>query len=537
MVFGMGFARAFNQVGFFEQAELTDLATNSGGSWFLAPLVYNPDFYEHVVNSTDDGFFEYVKSLVEGMDHIVAGALGSKLGNPLLKAFTMHVKGMGSILSGALGSKMGNPLLKAVEAADDAGAIGQMANFAKASSTTNYDWMKVMRNMMGNTPGLANPNFYETTIANQVSRATLKGPSLHFGATLLTSAYLEGESSSGHSKLYQTYLLDQSGRPLVNQGGGKLVGIPLDYIVPGETTRGTASVGFHAPASSLYDYTPVSVGIEVSQVQWYNPNKATDRTMPWPALPAEVSVASIAAISGAAAGLMGSPQMLKQFITENFGGAKFFLIGQIMPSGLEDLSVCSTPSSDEKGKSACPNPASRFADGGFCDNSATVQTVAHMQRQYNADRLRLVLTGYVMKNPTKSDWTSASDMRDISVLFAKVTTVAPGQMMPAAETPATQGVSRPSPQIFAAEFASIAWSDVSGPGSSEHYNQKTATLTTTTVSNPAYGVVEGTTVDIILFVVGSSLSCLQAGFSKEYAEAAAKVAASDAARLLQMWLA
>merc|ERR1712205_134702 len=98
---------------------------------------------------------------------------------------------------------------------------------------------------------------------------------------------------------------------------------------------------------------------------------------------------------------------------------------------------------------------------------------------------------------------------------------------------ATMGIARPSPQVFAYDFYKIAWQDVAGPKFSQIYNLKWAKVTTTTVSNPAYGVAAGSAVEILLFAVATSLECMQSGHSYQFAELASAVAESQAGSILK----
>ncbi|KAJ1626133.1 hypothetical protein T492DRAFT_217043 [Pavlovales sp. CCMP2436] len=53
MAASMGFSRAFDRAGLLSDPSLAKVASNSGGSWFLAQFAFSDAFYNSVVGETD----------------------------------------------------------------------------------------------------------------------------------------------------------------------------------------------------------------------------------------------------------------------------------------------------------------------------------------------------------------------------------------------------------------------------------------------------------------------------------------------------
>jgi len=248
--------------------------------------------------------------------------------------------------------------------------------------------------------------------------------------------------------------------------------------------------------------------------------------VPAPALPAQVTVAKLAALSSAAVGATGSPQMSKELVqqTLKITGAAFDVLSQTFPEGLEGMAVCSKEL-DAQGR--CTYPANKFVDGAYTDNIATAQTVAYMQKQFPNQRLRFVLT---------DNWQPGSGTVavDIQLLMGR-TGINPGDLLMGANSPIFN-INALSPQVFKIMFDEVKWETVPGPAFSRYYNLKWASASTETVDNPAFGVKAGTKVDLLMFVLRGDLSSLEVGYYTQYASMATKIAQSHASAILTHWM-
>eukprot|EP00445_Apocalathium_hangoei_P036142 CAMPEP_0203942174 /NCGR_PEP_ID=MMETSP0359-20131031/78387_1 /ASSEMBLY_ACC=CAM_ASM_000338 /TAXON_ID=268821 /ORGANISM="Scrippsiella Hangoei, Strain SHTV-5" /LENGTH=624 /DNA_ID=CAMNT_0050872851 /DNA_START=75 /DNA_END=1949 /DNA_ORIENTATION=- len=499
MAGGMGFANSFQKAGLFEADELSNIASNSGGSWFLTQFAYNANFHANVTTFSPTELAGMVQSLVGAYEGVVPEDASS---NALLSAFGK--------------ATAATPIL------------AEMVSAAGAGTAYDFDWGAMISDMISRTPGLSSKTFYQDIVADQKSRPVLKRPTLHFQTAQLNAALLPYELGLDKN----AYLLGQDGTPLIQQGGG-LPASPLQYIVPGEAASQTqaeapSEAGLAMPSSSLYEYQAVEIG-RVDSIFPHSglPQKSWEwRKENAPQITGQMSVADVAVVSSAAAGALGSQEITQEVMTKAIGELAYEAIKDGLPYGMGGLAVCSHPLDNGQ----CTYPAIKFVDGGYVDNLATAQTAAYMQQQFGTDqRLRMVLTDN--ENMPKG---RAAQMTDISFLMDRGSSTMPGYILQ--ESAYAYGTSMPSQQVFAASFDGLQWADIAGSEANMYYSLKWANVTTQTVDNPAYGVQAGTTVDLLIFALASELSSFQAGFSPQYAEVASKLARSETSSIVKQWL-
>mmetsp|Transcript_92696 Transcript_92696/g.206018 ORF Transcript_92696/g.206018 Transcript_92696/m.206018 type:complete len:642 (+) Transcript_92696:54-1979(+) len=508
MTMGLGFANSFHRAGLFDQKSLTDMASNSGGTWFLMQFAYNPSFYAKVTG-TPSSLQVFVKQLLQAYDTVLASGVEAKAIDPSLEELSKLTSG------------------DFTDAVVDCG----LAVFKH-----DLSWLRMIEAMLDKTPGMNTSLFYDKTRATQMTRGTLQQPTLHFQATLLTASFQRLDWLVMNDPIsVQAWLLDADGQLLAKQGGSNLPGIPVQYVVPGTVEPDACTkFGFQIPSSTMYNYHATSIAFHTPELlpteQALPDPSSLSQKLPVPPLPSVLSLAKLASVSSAAAGALGSPLMMRDMLDANAndlaGDATMPLLQE---TPLSDLSICA---SDDV---YCDFPNNRFADGAYVDNLATAQTVGSMQKQFGTKPLRLVLTDYVEKQPGDEASTTWETIFDVSHLFSRGTKE-PGDILSGSDAPGTGGMNKPSPQVFAEKYDNIKWSDVPGSPHSRYYDLKYALVSTITVDNHAYGTTKGSRVDLLIFVFYSSLNCFDIGIPNQYASAAHSIAMSNATGILKEWL-
>lgn len=98
--------------------------------------------------------------------------------------------------------------------------------------------------------------------------------------------------------------------------------------------------------------------------------------------------------------------------------------------------------------------------------------------------------------------------------------------------------SRGRAKVFDCVFENLIWRQVPNavPKVAGSSDLQWTQVRTKTVSNDAFGVTKGTTVDLLIFALGSSLDALNMGMVAEHVDVAATIAESDAWKILTQWL-
>jgi hypothetical protein len=408
--------------------------------------------------------------------------------------------------------------------------VATVVNVAQGAALHSFDWDDLVQDMLESSS--SQRSFKKIIVGQQEYRTFLKRQTLHIQAAEQTSSYQWSESFCMFGwcpqAIYRTYLLDSKKNPLLVQGDKEMPIIPLQYVMPGPEDS-TSSEGFVAPSSELHNFSAMYVGRANWNVWGYDvAHEKLEDVKPLPPLPEKLSVAKLASITSAAAGLFGSPSMLRQVVTSTLGDLAFQGLKATLPNGFQNLAICGEPLESGgvnlafPGSRRCPFPARNFVDGGYADNMATAQTVAVMQRRFGVQRpLRLVI------GDASSDWNGMS-------LLMAGNSWGPGEIF---QHP-TLNIKLVSPQVFAADLAELRgiMQNVGGPRTDTFYNLTWGSMSTTTVHNTAYGVAAGTPVELLVFSLWGKLSSFEVGLHEKFGEVAGKIAASEAGELLKTWM-
>jgi len=474
MAASMGFARAFSRVGFFERDDLAAVGSNSGGSWFLTRFAYEADFFHAVTQGSMAAFYNFTLKMFEGYNEFV----DLQPPPPPTDILTRFITAFIDILDG-VGLKNSD--------------LEIYSRAALGIAEHGYSWKNFSTNLY--------PQSVATLPATMQTRGGLKGPQLNFQISSLPAAYVETQGAFGKTKLDIQWLLRSPSEEVANQDGTYAGALPLQWVVPGESTSASANgAGWFQPGDSEGNFHADFVGLRRSLVPDPDPNfKSVEPT----ALPMDLNVTMVGAMSSAAVGLMGSPLMLLQAL-KHYGvleavmesrlpfldcAFKDVLYGRVNV-GVSRLAICS---GGEGPFDRCPHPETKYADGVYVDNLAAAQTVANLQSKFGRKApIRLVLTD----NNGPEDGPRA----DIAALFDGLNGVEPG-----AFTPSMFGILAPSPQIFEANYTDLDWTNVSASGGRTF---QVANISTTTILNPTFDVLDGTPIEVLIFAIDTDLPML-----------------------------
>jgi len=482
MMVAMGFANAFeSKAKLFTSGRLTNIAANSGGSWFLANFAYNHNFQKKVIFSDPQSLGRFSSELMGAYDALIS----------------QNYKGKAEVI------KMVEMLPHVIPGSDQ-------YNGLVAVGGHKWLWSNMVAAMLESFPS---SKYISGRSASESQRRGLTGPTLHFQSSQLTSAYVKQGSTK---EMQSAYLMDGN-KNLADQAGG-LPTVPTQYIVSGSVGP-SIKTGWHYPRSTRYDYHATQV-----TSQLLPPVIGTEK-IPFVPLPASPSIAEVAAASSAVLGFLGSPMLGSQTGIPSSVGSLETLHG---------LSVCGGPL-DKDG--FCDLQYAKLADGGFNDNMAVAQSIAVMQDLYGKTHpLKLVLTDapHFPYNIT------------LKALFDWNASIAPGDFMTGVEYSASPGIHVTSPQVFKAKWSSLdmpgveyGWRDIACQGGEPCPFKvfRSVVVKTETVDNPAYGVVAGTPIDLLMFQASSStLGDFTTGRVFSYGETAGAIAGSEASAVFNSWM-
>jgi hypothetical protein len=297
MAAGMGFGRSFHNAGLLSDTSLAKVASNSGGTWFLAQFAYSDKFYESVVSSEQD----LHKVVVEWMGvqapllrrplAEITADLGKWVGNGLvggvLKGITVALWNISHL------SRRTQALLCRLTGTDvDAclASIDQLLSALVICSEFEGSWGLFIQKMMH----LADPSMDTSQATQRDRKGGLLSPALYFQASNMTSSIANSRSGAVVGPI-NTWRLNTSTRPPPYDTA------PMHWGVPSAEALDGASAGFGvSPLVAANGVASALRGVEAGFV--------TARSVPIVGGDV-VPVWFAAALSSAFAAFAGSPNM------------------------------------------------------------------------------------------------------------------------------------------------------------------------------------------------------------------------------------
>lgn len=492
----MAFAHAFNKAGLFNRSDLAAVSSNSGGSWFNLMFHYSPDTFAAVTGDMDD----------------------------LLRYAAAHFRHEIMVMTNA-SSASHDP-----SASDQffLTLLKSFSSFFAKEFFSTHGWRGLMDEVFSGSPGRgvgAKP-------AHRAGRVGYTAHAVHIQANVLTMALLADKESPCELEcpaVANAVLYDSEGRSLARGPKGEVVPlIPVQYVVPGDGSPGTA--GLRVAESSYFNYHLEGA---TQDFQGVLERRSVE-------LPEEPQVIDVLSWSSAAPAFLNSPFMVNDIVAHFFeafpslSGALHGLIDS--PSLLRKftaMSICGQPTTQD---GHCQFPSVKFADGGVSDNLGFAQTLAIMQKEHPGKTLRFVVTdnqnAAPIVLPSLFDGfpeTKLNRRFDANYLFQ------PPVKTDVWELSRALGAALPVPWILEQpEGQPIRW-EVGFQNS--RFTVKYAEVSTKSVYNAQFGVLAGTPVELLLFVVdGLDILPLTTGMADylELIEAVAAKAGVDG--ILNKWL-
>eukprot|EP00443_Scrippsiella_acuminata_P022136 CAMPEP_0115361746 /NCGR_PEP_ID=MMETSP0270-20121206/102357_1 /TAXON_ID=71861 /ORGANISM="Scrippsiella trochoidea, Strain CCMP3099" /LENGTH=746 /DNA_ID=CAMNT_0002784313 /DNA_START=11 /DNA_END=2252 /DNA_ORIENTATION=- len=481
MAAGMGFANAFNRAGLFDRPDLAALGSNSGGSWFLTQFAYDADFHKNTLDPDPDVFSAFVMKKYEYWYEVVTKKprLNQTVLSPILSAAIRCLTGEENLLSillcpTALKWCQANP--------DDCSGLVDKLKAVKTAEAYDYNWLKLVR-------AFYDPETAERP-ATEGGRPVMPGPSLHFQITGMPQVFVKNAS-------------DDQARAAA--AGPSWPRASEAMFEPGEV--GVDGSFIFNPA--LYPQAPESTSAEDSIALLASKQAPDFSDIEDIALPSDLNVATVGAMSGAAAGLAASGLLISQGLQAVFGAAFWQVMTMRIPLlhgtlndviegnlsvGLDNLAICGHP---QNADGLCEYPATRYWDGGFSDDMAAALTVGNLQMRYSSGTpLKLILT----------DQNGASNgMKNLAPLFGSKDGPRPGQFYKA-----SFGMTRASPQVFDRNWDELSdWTNISSPDGEGDGPMQYLIEDVRTVDNPNFGVQANMTVRLLMLFTPSKTDNLE----------------------------
>mmetsp|Transcript_49005 Transcript_49005/g.112375 ORF Transcript_49005/g.112375 Transcript_49005/m.112375 type:complete len:652 (+) Transcript_49005:52-2007(+) len=563
MSVGMSVGRNLHKLGML--SDLTHVAANSGGAWFLTQFSYSQPFFDNVTSTTS-------------MQTIISDWLASHqsiVGELTDDEVTKYMGGQST--TAAVIDKLKKFHAQADELAKNATSQNTTLKYANTVYTAygllaaiiRFDgtWTNIVGAILSCTD--AKLHGLPAIPANRI--AAFGNPAIHIQTCNATSASLALPNAS---RAVQVYVLDAAGRNLSKT----LDVVPMQYVVPGRAQGAGATAGYRVAPGAPHGKSITYAGQSIPSVLG----------APFAGGPPNVTV--VAATSSAALGTVGSRQMLQRFLKylggtgesnslntlmEKFGDIAPFvgedpeavvlkevailqdfdeivmlladdagmagcnanpgslpevmgqlecILGQNSPLAVAELSVCDQPMQEWEGnRQRCAFPAQRLLDGGFVDNLGAAQAVSAMQAEAakKSDPIRLLLSanGECSEGPdvhapiTPDDQKSGCTLYDLAALF--------GGAYVKDVIEISWGMRSPSPQIFAKAWKEMKFEYVNGSAPVNGTGVPiggayAARFKTVTVANGAFGVAAGTPIDVLVIASLMPVSLLMGFIPPQY---------------------
>jgi len=545
MAGGIGFAAAFSRAGLLQNPQLTTMASNSGGTWFLSYFIYNAQFY-NVVTSGDRAameayflplFLRYRVALFPG------GVIYDKLGQftqlfllpgeikrlisgliNFVPALDYVLKSNSHIVWEKLIEEWFGPELPSSSILDAkrTGLQGPTALFqtshmtrARLSDLRNYPAGQVCRTQGGVITPVRScvfPFMYYGITFHECTPFKSLRPGKKWCATAVSNGEMDDWDYCDMRTcplvpIRSSTALDAAGRPLGVGSGGERSRMfwPLQWVVPGQPSAAEAPRGRVSEERSEAAAAPPAEGwfYQAPGSRFY----AAPARVAFPgepaaeaSLPQAPNLLRVVSMSSAALGGFVQPDFLDGLLATMsipFPSVWQYLFDVVLARELTGTNICSHPLSHEPAD-YCGFPALKFADGGYVDNLALAQTVAYMQRRHGRqgvlrfivlDQAPRILRGGVPIAP-----------RPITSLFQGITP--PASLL----DDKVLGYINPVPLLFAAPAGGLAFQDLplTGCQGCATVYLRWAKASTTTLANADYGVEPGTPVELLLFVVATA---------------------------------
>ena len=503
MVADMGYANAMQQAGLWDQPLVSAVSTTSGGSWFSTQFFYSTPFHNITRYSTPTQLASFVKVWMESYVQMQQSIPPSTNKN------CQKAEWVETLFRNRLGNVNVTELCYIFQHYQ-----GDWASFVEAmlsAASTAY----------------GDSNFVNrTAIRSPGDPGTLPGLS---GVDLLVQMSVAPVSKENNSTLH--YL-----SPATPSNGVLAVALPAQYALKADGsasfhrahwngTEGTLTTST-GPAPSTFTtqsyeafhlYPPNSQDTVLTQV---SPVPTVNGTWPAPFHSAP-TVTQLAASSSAAAGAFAGsvPSLLAQAISvlqaeievsDDKPIVKRFKL-QLLQKQAEtfytnplfaNLAVCGS------WPQPCHNSEGRLIDGAYTDGPSVAMNIGQYQTIDRGDRtrtLKLIVTDHKLVNET--------NVKLLSYFATNFTAnVKPGEFLWQPST-GQDGLAEATP-VLSPQIFSEYWDETTMSQqfrTLEGTNVTYAILKATTIDNPAFGVVSGQSVELLVLATNSNIPTLLVG--------------------------
>jgi len=455
----IGFARALWDAKI--TPKLNTISSVSGGSWFTTQYVFSKKFFDAVNSEQPSKAYgewinDYYKMLCKDGDSSSECQQSSTVTN-VAKAI--------SSLAGPYQAK-------------------ELSQLLGAASRARFVWERFIDVMLDQ---------YDPTITSNI--ATPQNRKGQLAADLLVCSALVGSGSIMSSGGPTELLIDTAKAPPL---------VPVAWQVPPSGSKAKAS--WFSPQYSTASMDAISKGY------FSDAQKKLDLTDP-------PNVGKIAAMSSAAAAVLGTSSMIAPFAEKKAATAYNWLAGKaadvaadaaqtvLNHANLQGMAVCSGKNEGTKDNMKCKYPSVRLTDGGYADDSSIATNVANMQNAFQ--------TSTVLKIVALDSNNCVSQDNAACPVPNKGPTLVPGTPLAVSQNynwgslfkgdQARGAMLNMNNQIFADSFKEKA--DITG----QHIGNASSRVTIshgifTTIKNDRYGVKAGSKVEMLVVHINSPQS-------------------------------